>query len=211
MKKFKLLSAIAMAGLLGLSARAAIPVDYSSVNIKLIVLAQSTNTTSGSTTKFNVTKMKVINKDVLNQVTNQFGTFPAGAQLVVFFGFYDGQFAVADKTGAIILANASSSTNSYELRINQSGPNIFTGENKSGNQVYDITTTGEFIYVNGNDTGELDITGPASVKDTFPNTGNSPESFKFSGVDNNDNSFFGANSVFVSGTVSGAGENSADF
>ena len=47
MKKFKLLSAIAMAGLLGLSARAAISADYSSVNIKLTVLAQTNSTTSG--------------------------------------------------------------------------------------------------------------------------------------------------------------------
>ena len=213
MKKFKLLSAIAMAGLLGLSARAAIPVDYSSVNFKLTVLFQTNNTTSGSTTKYHVDKIKITNKDVLTQVTNEFGTLPPGAQLVVYYGFYDGQFAVADKTGAIILANASSSIvdTNYVLSINDTGPDIYTGEDKSGNYVFDITTTGEFLYVNAADTAELDILGQASVKDKYPSTGNSPESFKLSGADNNDNSFFGGNSVFVSGTVSGSGKNSADF
>jgi hypothetical protein len=212
MKKIKLLSAIAMAGFLGLSARAAIPVDYSSVNIKLTVLFQTNNTTSGSVTKFNVDKIKVTNKEVLNQVTNEFGTLPAGAQLVVNFGFYDGPFAVANKDGAIILANVSSSTNSYVLRINDLGPDIYTGKSVSGGtQVYDITTTGEFKWVNGNDTAELDIAGAASVKDTFPHTGNRPESFMFGGADNNDHSFFGENDVFVSGTLSGSGKNSSDF
>jgi len=215
MKIFKLLSAIAMAGLLGLSARAAIPVDYSTVNIKLTVLAQTNNTTSGSTTKFHVVKMKVTNKDVLNQVTNEFNTtFPAGAQLVLFFGFFDGgnNFAVANKAGTIILANASSSTNSYQLHLRDIGNDVFTGSSVSGGtEALNIITTGEFIWVNGNDTAELDIVGAAGVKDTFPHTGDSPESFKFAGVDNNGNSFFGENNLFVSGTVTGAGKNSADF
>ena len=157
--------------------------------------------------------MKVTNKDVLNQVTNQFGTFPAGSKLVVYFGYFYGQFAVANKAGAIILANASSSTNSYELRINDRGPDIYTGQSVSGGSAsYDITTTGEFIYVNGNDTGKLDIVGPASVKDIFHAHRQFPgDHLSFGGVDNNDDSFFGESTVFPSGSLSGSGKNSADF
>src|ERR1035438_8837161 len=94
MKKFKLLTAVALAGLLGLSARAALPANFSSVNFKLTVLIQAASTGSGTTTKFNVTKLKITNKEVLNQVTNEFGAFPAGAQLVLAGnGFFGGTFS----------------------------------------------------------------------------------------------------------------------
>jgi len=68
MNKYKLLVAVAVAGLFGLSARASIP-GYESVNIKCIILMQTNDTyPKATTTKFNVTKMKVTNKDILNLI-----------------------------------------------------------------------------------------------------------------------------------------------
>src|ERR1700690_1134166 len=73
MNKYKLLVAVAVAGLLGLSARATIS-GYELVKIKGTILVQTNDTVKGSTTKYNVTKVKVVNKDVLKLIQMEFGT-----------------------------------------------------------------------------------------------------------------------------------------
>ena len=108
MKKINQLAVVAMTGLLGLSAHAAIPADFSTVAIKLTVVVQNANTVSGSTTKFNTTKTKVINKDIMTLVALQFGALPAKAQLVLSTnGFYGGKFAVLNSDGTVFLATVS--------------------------------------------------------------------------------------------------------
>ena len=74
MNKYKLLVAVAVAGLFGLSARASIS-GFDSVNIKCTILMQTNDTyPNANTTKFNVTKMKVTNKDILNLIAPEFAT-----------------------------------------------------------------------------------------------------------------------------------------
>jgi hypothetical protein len=214
MKKFKLLSAIAMAGLLGLSARAALPSGFSSVSIKLTVLLQTNNTAVHSTTKFNVTKLKVTNKDVLQVVANEFtGTFPGavvptGAQLVLAGdGFFGGTFSVLAKDGAVLLANASSNTNEYELQISNNNNDIYTGGDTSTAETFTIVTAADFFWQDATAANFLEIFGPATVKDTFKASGD-PESFKFSGAEDG---FLGGRDAIVTGSVAGKGKDTADF
>jgi hypothetical protein len=208
MKKFKILSAIAMAGLLGLSARASFPTDFSTVKIKLTVLIQTNDTFPGSSTKFNVTKLKVTNKEVLMQVANQFGALPSGAQLVLNSdGFFGGTFSVLNKDGTVFLANVSSSTNLYELNIENNNNDIFTGSENSSKETFDITTAADFFWHAGTGTDHLEIFGPATVKDTF-GSNTDPESFKFIGAEDGELS---SHAAIVTGSVSGHGKDTADF
>ena len=208
MKKFKLLTAVALAGLLGLSARAALPANFSSVNFKLTVLIQAASTGSGTTTKFNVTKLKITNKEVLNQVTNEFGAFPAGAQLVLAGnGFFGGTFSVLAKDGTVLLDNASSSGDSYELTISDPNNYIYTGSETATTAKYNITTGGDFYWQDATASNFLEIVGPATVTDTI-GASNGPESFKFSGLGDG---FLTGNNAIVTGSVNGAGKNTASF
>jgi hypothetical protein len=211
MKKINQLTVVAMTGLLGLSAYASVPDDFSTVAIKLTVMVQSANSVSGSTTKFNVTKTKVINKDILTLVAAQFGVLPAKAQLVLTGnGFYGGTFAVLNSDGTVFLANVSTTglADEYELSISNPNNNIYTGQETSTTETFNITTAGDFFYSNAAGTSFLEVYGPATVKDTFKGSGNEPESFKFSGVE--DGMVVG-NDAIVTGSVSGKGKNTADF
>jgi hypothetical protein len=216
MNKLKLLAAVALAGLLGSSARASLPTSYSSVNIKLTVLVQTNDTTTSSVDKFNVLKIKVINKDVLQRVANEFtnvfttaAVVPAGAQLVISGGFVGGHFAVLGRTNNVLLANASSGSGSYALRISNPGYDIFAGQSVSGGTtVFNVTTIGEFFWSDRTDANYVEIIGQAKVKDTYPHTGNSPESFSISGASNG---YLSGRDANVSGSVSGSGKDTANF
>ena len=203
MKKINQLAAVAMTGLLGLSAYAAIPADFSTVAIKLTVLTQNS-----TISPFTVTKLKVTNKDVLAQVADEFGALPDTAQLVLTGnGFYGGTFAVLDKDGNVLIANASSSTDSYELSISNPNNDIYTGKDSATSETFKIITAGDFYWQDGTASNWLEVYGPATVKDTYKASG-SPESFKFGGVEDG---HLGGDDAIVTGSVSGKGKNTADF
>lgn len=210
MKKINQLAVVAMTGLLGLSAYAKIPDDFSTVAIKLTVVVQNANTGSGSTIKFNTTKTKVTNKDILVLVAAQFGTLPANAQLVLTSGgFYGGHFAVLNSDGTVFLANVSTTglADDYDLSISDNNNNIYTGQDTATAETFNITTAGDFFFENALGTSFLEVYGPATVKNTFKDSGD-PESFKFSGVEDG---LVVGNDAIVTGSVSGKGKDTADF
>jgi len=210
MNKLKLLTAVAVAGLLGVSARASLPANYSSVNIHLTVQIQTNETTTASSFKFHVNQIKVTNKDILARVAAEFGDiYPAGAQLTILFGFWDDQFAVLDKTGAVLRANVSSGlSDSYELTIDQSGTRVETGGGNNTTETDHLTMPGDFFWSDATDVNELQVFGLTTVIDTFK-SGNDPESFNLSnGVESG---LLNDNNTLVTGSVSGKGANSNDF
>ena len=210
MKKMKLLVAVAVAGLLGLSAHAAPSANFSPVKIKLTALVQAPDTGT-STIKFNVTKIKITNKEVLGLVEDEYGdSFPAGAQLVVD-NFWDGLFSVLDKDGAILRADASNGVgdDAYELYIGEIVNRVFTGSGTDTKETFKYTMVGNFFYQDS--VGQLGggdffgVTGFTTVNDSFNfNSETSKESFKLEGAGNGRLS--GDNAV-VSGKVSGSGKN----
>ena len=208
MKKIKLLAAVAAAGLFVLTANAA-STGYENVTVKATLTFQATNTGSGSITKYNVTKVKVTNKELLNQIATNFNqTFPAGAKLVVD-SFWNGNFSVLAKDGSVLLANASSSTNSFELYTDYDNY-IYTGSDNSDNSTYteNYTAIGYLYFQNGDDSFDFEIYGATSLKDSVDKNGNYNQSFKLSGADDAYDGSLGSNSDGVaSGKVSGSGKN----
>jgi hypothetical protein len=219
MNKYKLLVAVAVAGLFGLSARASIS-GFDSVNIKCTILMQTNDTyPNANTTKFNVTKMKVTNKDILNLIAPEFATnspspytnfpfsppalngFPPGSKLVVD-NFFDGEFYVVSGTN-VILHVQTGPEDLFVLYLEYSN-NVYTGSDTASKETKNYTTIGEFKYVDGTDANNFDVYGLTTVKDTFKASGES-ESFKMTGLAG-DGSFGGTNAV-VSGTVKGSGKN----
>jgi hypothetical protein len=204
MKKFTLLSAIALAGLVGLSARAAAPVNFDLVSIKLTATVQ-TNIDD------KIKKIKITNKDVLNLIASEFTNQTAqitgkGAKLAVD-SFRDGTFAVLDKTNGVILADASDSISDdqYALFIENDGDLVQSI--KDNNTFSDAITTTSFFEIESPD-GSIfgDIFGLTTVKQTESDTKES-ESFKLTGAE--DAEINGADGV-LSGTVSGSGKDNED-
>jgi hypothetical protein len=202
MKKFKLLSAIALAGLVGLTARAATPVNFDLVSVKLTAVVQ-TNIDD------KIVKIKIVNKDVLNLIASEFTNKAAqvtgkGAKLAVD-SFLEGDFAVLDKTNGIIVADASERLNEddYELFIENDGDSV--QDIKDNSHFTDsILTTGffEFESPNGSIFGE--IQGLTSVKQSEVDDKDS-ESFKLTGEE--DAEINDADGV-LTGTVSGLSKDS---
>jgi hypothetical protein len=215
MKKFKLLSAIAMAGLLGLSAHAAVN-NYDLVNVKLTVLVQ-TNTDITDGTKFKALKTKVVNKDILKLISEEYTNMPAitnkGAQLAVD-DFFDGDFEVVSN-GTILLDHAGEPANiitndAYQLSFTQDGNEVDTGSQtetvtESKDSEKDIVVT-SLLYSDAAALNTVEVDGSATVSDNGVSTeaaDKGTESFKFSGVGNG---FFGEDDAVVTGTVSGSGK-----
>jgi hypothetical protein len=204
MNKYKLLVAVAVAGLLGMSARAAITA-FDPVKIKGTILVQTNDTTKGSTTKYNVTKIKVTNKDILKLVENEFEvTFPAGAQLAVD-NFWSGEFYVLDKAGAEIQYAGHTYTDDYELYLGHDN-NVYTGSDTSKVETDNSISTAEFFYEDATDANRFAIYGLAIVKDTYATQ--EKESFKITGLAGD--GYFAEHDAVVTGTVSGAGDNNDD-
>ena len=104
---------------------------------------------------------------------------------------------------------SSSGSGSYELYISNPGYDNFAGQSVSGGTtVFNITTIGEFYWQDRAGANYVEMIGQANVKDTYPHTGNSPESFSINGASNGHLSGRGAN---VSGSVSGSGKDTANF
>jgi hypothetical protein len=202
MKRMQLVVAVAVAGLLGMSARASLPDGYSSVKIKLTALMQAPNTSTSSSTKYNITKVKVTNKEMLNLIATEFATsLGDGSQLVLNY-FWSGTFSVLNKDGAVILSNVSSNEDSWELYTDYDNY-VYTGKSSSSSTTYNYETIGWFYWQDGADYNYLEVYGQASVDDSYKSSG-TKESFKLSGSDNGQ---WNGDSAVVSGTVSGSGKN----
>jgi len=205
MKKFKLMAVIAVAGALGLSARATTVTNADAVTIQATITLQSDNTEKGDTTKFNVTKVKVVTKDVLGLIDDEFGTTFAntnGTQLAVASFFDENSFEVLDKKGNVLIADASTDSDDYGLSINtEDDNNVVTGSETETAETDDYTAISEFEYNSADDESFLDIRGSATVKDSFNDTKETDsESFDFSGVGNAEiNEDDGVATVSVSG------------
>ena len=206
MKKIKLLVAVAIAGLLGLSARAAVS-GYDLVTVKATILAQTNETVSGSTTKYNVAKFKVTSKDVLKLIAAEFSTnFPAGAQLAVDY-FFNGEFYVLDKNGNILLANAGApaGADDYSLYF-EYGNYVDSGSDTASKETDNYTTIGEFYYEDATDANYFDVFGLTTVKDIYSTKDS--ESFNMTGLAGN--GYISDAEVVVSGTIKGSGKNVDD-
>jgi hypothetical protein len=202
MKRSQLLVAIAVAGLLGMSARASLPDGYSSVKIKLTALMQAPDTTTSSSTKYNITKVKITNKEMLNLIATEFGaSFGDGVQLVLN-NFWSGTFSVLNKDGAVILSNVSSNEDSWELYTDYDNY-VYTGKSSSSSTKYSYTTIGWLYWQDGSAYNYFEVYGEASVDDSYKDSG-TKESFKLTGSDNGQ---WMGDSAVVSGTVSGSGKN----
>ena len=202
MKRSQLLVAIAVAGLLGMSARASLPDGYSSVKIKLTALMQAPTTTTSSSAKFNTTKVKITNKEMLNLVATEFAvTLGDGAQLVLN-NFWSGTFSVLNKDGAVIIGDASENEDSWELYTDYDN-SVYTGKENSSSTTYNYDAIGYFYWQDGAGTNYLEIYGATTVSESYKSSG-TKEKFKITGAD--DGEWMGDEAV-VSGTVSGSGKN----
>ncbi len=203
MKKFKLLAVATVAGLLGLTAQAA-STGYIPVNIKVTGTFQTNNTTSGSTTKYNVIKVKITTKEMLKYVATEFDTtFPSGSKLVID-AFWGGDFSVLDKNGNVLLANASSNSevdDNYSLYTDYDNY-VYTGKDTDSSTTYKYSTIGYLYFENGNDSLDFEIYGLAKVNDSYPSGGGYNQSFKLTGADD---AYFGSNGV-ASGSMNGSGK-----
>jgi hypothetical protein len=192
MKQFKMLMAVAMAGLAGLSLQASMPNGYGPVSIKMTGLAQNDPVikTNGSTVTAKVTlaKIKITNKDILGLIEDEFGALPDGAQLTT--AIMSSHFTVLDKDGNVLISNASSHTNSYALGFEPGGSPIISGmESESPTTAIakiKYNMLGEFYYSNGTGSEGFMVIGgtDASVyqKETTAPSVNYVFSIKFSGA-----------------------------
>ncbi|MGD0206910.1 MAG: hypothetical protein ABSC89_04810 [Verrucomicrobiota bacterium] len=111
--KLTKLTVLAATAAFVLNASAKLPSGTESVVFKATVLTES-----GA----KVVQTKITTDDILSLIDNEYGTSYAkqdggkGYQLVSY-GVYEEEFAVADKNGTIVLANASSNGDDYELYL----------------------------------------------------------------------------------------------
>lgn len=219
MNKYKLLVAVAVAGLLGVSARAVV-VSYEPVSIKAIILVQTNNTyNAGDTvTTYHVTKIKVTNKDILKLIEPEFATnspsgytnfpsgFPVGSQLVIDY-FWDGEFYVLDKAGNVIL-DVYTENDDFELYIDYNNY-VYTGSETDTGTVDkysdNYSTIGEFFYEDATGANTFDVYGLARVKDTENHiTSIYSQSFKMTATGNGT---LDDSDAVISGSLSGSGKN----
>jgi hypothetical protein len=205
MKKIKLMTIIAVAGLVGFAARAAVPLPYDLVTVKLTALFQTNNTDTTS----KIIKVKITNKDILSLIASEFTNSAAaitnkGAKLAVD-SFFDGTFAVLDKTNGVILADAStgiSTNDDYELFIEQDGNSVDAFNTTGSKDTHNLAVVGFFEFENANDTIFGDTFGAAGVKEKFTDTKDS-ESFVLAGTEDVE---IGGRSGVLTGRVSGTGK-----
>jgi hypothetical protein len=204
MKKIKLMSVIAVAGFLGLTARAASVSGADAVTIKATIMLQTNETPTSEGEKFNVTTVKVTTKDILTLVSNEFDVaFPVGAQLGVD-SFFHGQMEVLDKSGGVILADATTNADGYDLVINVASE-VLTGSETDAAETDDYTTISTLTYDSADGESFFDIAGSASVKDSFNDTKETDsESFDLSGAGS---AAVNNHEGLIKGTVSGKGIN----
>jgi hypothetical protein len=197
MKKLKLLTAIAVAGVVGMSVHAANPSGFETINIKLTALAQNGDNTQ---------KIKITNKDLLNQIAQEFDESSVtnkGAKIALGSGgFFDGDFFVLDQNNTEIL-DASDELNPDDYHLFFDWDTVVFSE-KSDKE--SSTAVAFFEFENANGSVSVDLNGLAKVNDTFKNDSES-ESLKFTGSGNGEDS---GDAAVVSGSISGSGKGLSD-
>jgi hypothetical protein len=203
MKRSQQIVAVAVAGLMGMSALASsLPDGYSSVKIKLTAVMQAASTTSSSSVKFNTTKVKVTNKEMLNLIATEWGvSFGDGTQLVLN-NFWSGTFSVLNKDGLVLISNASSNESDWSL-YTWVEHYVYTGKSTDTSISYKYDAIGGLWWNDGEDYNYLEVFGEASIKDSGKESSGSKENFKLSGASNGQ---WGGSSAVVSGKVSGNGK-----
>ena len=198
MKNLKLLAAVALVGLVGLSARAATITNVDLLQVKLTLLIQ----TNGDT----AVKAKIINKNVLQQIANEFtNTFPGkvvpnGAVLAITG--VGGTFQVfSNKT--LILANANTNAatgDGYQLNMTTK-TGVIT---KSTGTKFDEVLPTSFTYSQAGIVQTYTTSGLTSLDESAGSHATTfSEAFKFTG---SGAGTFGLTTAIVAGTVNGAGK-----
>jgi hypothetical protein len=216
MKMSQLVVAVAVAGLLGMSARASLPDGYSSAKVKLTLLMQAADTTTSSSIKFSTMKVKVTNKEILNLIASQWGvSLGDGAQLVLD-NFWDGQFSVLSKEGAVVIGDASEYGDTdwslwtgvqYNFSAGQDA-SVYSGKGTDTSISYKYDAIGYFYWTDANDINNFEIYGEATINDSAKMDKGSKEKFKLSGADYG---YWQGDNAVVTGTISGSGKNNVLF
>jgi hypothetical protein len=174
MKMSKMLAAVAVAGLMGMSVQASIPNGYGPVTVNMTALTQNdavvtTNSAGTITAKVTTTKLKITTKDILALIGDEFGALPDGARLVT--AVMGSAFAVLDKDGNVLISNAGSHSGSYALGITSMGGAVQSGvqtESSTAETVkIKMNTIGEFYYSNAADTEGFLLIGGFEVKEAL--------------------------------------------
>jgi hypothetical protein len=207
MKRSQLIVAVAVAGLLGMSARASLPDGYSSIKIKLTALMQAPPTTTSSSTKFNITKVKVTNKEMLNLIATEYATTLGDGSQLVLDNVWEGDFSVLNKDGAVLIGNASSNEDDWEL-FTEVESNVYTGKGTDTSITENYDAIIWFHWNDGSDYNYIDLFGAGTIDDSGKMDKGSKEKFKMSGGDNGQ--WMGSGAV-ISGTISGSGKNNVFF
>src|SRR5665213_722303 len=204
MKKLKLLTALAVAGIVGMTAHATGASGFETINFKLTAYA-STNDTA------KLVKIKITNKDVLNQVEQEFGNVAitiSGAKLALGSGGIfngTGDIYVLNKTNGVVVDASNVNDNQYQLGFS------FDHEATSAPNNGDKETTmavGHFTFSNASGSTAGDLQGLAKVTETFKNNNSGDsESFKFTGTGNGE---YHGTSAVVTGTISTSGKDILD-
>jgi hypothetical protein len=209
MKRSQLLVAVAVAGLLGMSARASLPDGYSSIKIKLTALMQAPSTSTSSSVKYNTTKVKVTNKEMLNLIATEFDTTLGDGSQLVLDNVWNGNFSVLNKDGAVLIDDASTGAaeDSWEL-YTEVESRVFTGKETSTSITQNFDAVIYFHWNDGSDYNYIDLFGAGTIDDSGKMDKGSKEKFKMSGGDNGQ--WMGSGAV-ISGTISGSGKNNVLF
>jgi hypothetical protein len=191
MKRIALITAIAAVGLPGLRANpdlptpgAKLPPGYTSVHVSLNVLEQGTTNVTAKSLKFHFQRAHIGNDDLLGLVNDEFATSFSttnGDQLVVS-NIWDGKFSVLSKSGAVLLADASTNTDgdNYHLYFHTSRP-VNAGVEKTNNASLFSVTDCHLYYESGNGTNRFHVEGFTTVDDEYSHGyTNSLESFQLS-------------------------------
>jgi hypothetical protein len=204
MKMSQLAVAVAVAGLLGVSARASsLPDGYSSVKIKITALMQADDTTTSSSIKFSTTKVKITNKEMLNLIASTWDiSLGDGAQLVLN-NIWSGQFSVLSKDGAVIIANASSYDDSDWTLYTTVQTRVYSGKETSSSLTENYDAIAGFYWQDEFDENYMSVYGPSTIDDSYKSSG-TKESFKING---GGNGYWMGDSAVVEGKVSGKGKN----
>jgi len=198
MKMLKTLVAVALVGLVGMSARSATITNVDLVKVKFNLLIQ----TNGDT----AVKVKVISKDVLQKIANEFTNafpgkvVPKGAVLAITG--IGGTFEVfSNKT--LILANANTNAaagDGYQLNMTTK-TGVIT---KSTETKFDEVVPTTFTYSQAGIVQTYTINGLTSLAESASTHATTfSETFSFSG---SGAGTFGLTTAIVAGTVTGAGK-----
>lgn len=204
-------------GLLKLNAKdnnqgigSSLPKGLTLVDISLVAIDQGgtdTNTNNGKTVA-HTAQTKINNNDILSLINTEFGTSfsTSGGDRLVVSNFWDGQFMVLDKTGNVLLANASSNTNGDHFVLDLTSTNTAVSGKISANSGTKVSLTeGMLNYTSGDGNSSFQLIGLTTVKDSYSNgLSNSMESFELS---NGVGSISDTNgSGLLTGSVSGKGK-----